>query len=414
MKKITLFFIILTGLFMNVQAQDWNWGLVQMGPDIMYGIFPQSIDTVYVVGANGMIAQSVDMGNTWSRMTSPVSTDLEDVLFLTHETGFIVGANGVILKTVNAGVNWNIIDSGTSSRLKAIAATNLNNIWIVGENSTVLQSVDGGNSWQVKNIVSGIVTLNDIAFRGNVGYFVGIAGTAYKTEDSGISWVVQPVTPTVYYLHNLSITENNVFVVAGSDHYSPIYVNFDYNSKFDLQSSGVFFLNNNTGYVVRFAGLTCWGCYDIMCFLFKTTDCGSSWKQVRDEINVGSYTTLPGNYTKITFFNDTIGYIMNGLVLLKVPYPKNPWDPPHTKINENEAKHSVKIIDLKNSFEIESSQYSILWVDIFTVSGEKVLSKNFNNAMHVKINSDFLNSGMYLVKIGFTNNETTTVKWIKK
>lgn len=62
-------------------------------------------NTFYACGWYGKLFKSIDYGNSWKELTSPVSntTSLYGIYFIDDFVGWAVGANGTILKTTNGG-----------------------------------------------------------------------------------------------------------------------------------------------------------------------------------------------------------------------------------------------------------------------------------------------------------------------
>lgn len=132
----------------------------------------------WIVGDHGVVWRTVDGGNRWTLVPTPVDCNLQSVSFLTDRVGWIVGGGtrsygglpyGVVLSTTDAGASWRVLsgqspqvansettDSGLGEflpRLKSVRFFNLKQGIIVGENSTsvatgVLSTEDGGQTWQ--------------------------------------------------------------------------------------------------------------------------------------------------------------------------------------------------------------------------------------------------------------------------
>jgi len=183
--KLTLFLLLLTSSLQLMFSQIWEYSNA-LESEWMRKICTQGLDTVYIVGHNGLIARSTDRSATWTKQY-PVTTQLNDIIFCNNTTGFAVGNNGTILKTIDSGDTWTQVSSGTTQNLNAIAAVSIDNIWAVGDNGVVLYSHNCGSTWQVKDL-SLTATLNDISFRNGTGYIVGNNSACLKTTDAGENW----------------------------------------------------------------------------------------------------------------------------------------------------------------------------------------------------------------------------------
>jgi photosystem II stability/assembly factor-like uncharacterized protein len=86
----------------KTQAQMWGYTNKITG-EWMRKVEVQGLDTVYIVGENGLIAKSIDQGETWNKQYYSTQVALNDIVFFDYYTGFIVGDRGTILKTTDAG-----------------------------------------------------------------------------------------------------------------------------------------------------------------------------------------------------------------------------------------------------------------------------------------------------------------------
>ncbi|MGB4414025.1 MAG: YCF48-related protein, partial [Paludibacter sp.] len=166
---IAITLLLSSPILLKAQTTQYAWDYVStLQNEWLQKICTQGLDTVYVVGRNGLIAQSTDRVLTWNKQY-PVTAQLNDIIFCNHTTGFAVGNNGTILRTTNAGTTWTQQNSGVTVNLNAIAATGTDNIWAVGDSGKVVYSTNAGVTWQKKDF-STLTNLNDISFRNNIGY----------------------------------------------------------------------------------------------------------------------------------------------------------------------------------------------------------------------------------------------------
>ncbi len=148
--------------------------------------FPMDL---FIVGDGGKILYSMDMGDTWYQRTSGTTSNLRSlsVINLWTYTSIIhaVGDNGTILKTTNSGTNWITITSGTNQNLRSIYATSITGDTMlyyiaVGESGIMLESING-DIWSNRNIPF-TDNLNRIEMQNmNTGYSCGSNGTIIKS-----------------------------------------------------------------------------------------------------------------------------------------------------------------------------------------------------------------------------------------
>jgi hypothetical protein len=401
--------LLLLSLSTILHAQQWEY-VNTLQNEWLQKICTQGLDTIYIVGQNGLIAKSTDRAMTWNKYYFPTKITLNDVIFINHNNGFAVGASGTILKTIDAGANWTQQTSGTTYNINAIAATGLDNIWAVGDNGLVVYSNDSGNTWIIKDF-SSTEKLNDISFRNNTGYIVGSNSFSYETIDLGKTWVENdlnlPLEISVYNNNLLSVNQtiNHTYILFGID-YSGFYLKVD--DSFIAVPSEYFtsfiMANDTIGYGI-FANMTS-----------NAENVISITKINKDEF-LNRYNPIPNNsyqldytHSDINIVNDTMGYFISGNYLYKIS---------SSLINglTESPYQGRKIILQNNSNElfIKSTSVAISSIELFTISGSKVLSENWNNIDNEKsINISRIPQGLYFINTVFDDKSSCTTKWIKQ
>ncbi|GHV25501.1 hypothetical protein FACS1894176_04110 [Bacteroidia bacterium] len=417
--KILLLMMGLCNLF-AIQAQEWGY-VNTLTNEWLRKICTQGLDTVYIVGENGLIAQSTDRGNTWNKQHFSTDVALNDIIFTDHYTGFAVGEQGTILKTTNAGETWAQLTTGTTTQINAIAATGLDNIWVVGDNSLILHSTDSGETWQTVNILtSENIILSDIAFRNNLGYFTGDYATVYKTEDSGETWTKQTLidnSDSYYRFHSLNITENKTYMMCMDNLFSTEdQLNWAIaGSDYALTGTPtVSFLNDSIGYgLISLATTGSTGNYGHYVGIIKTINGGRDWNCFEEATSPTKSQESYWNKWDIKVVNDTLGYIVLGSVLLKTPAPT--YVPPD-RIEKIEKDNELSIFQLSsNELYLRSKSNEILTMRIFDVSGKELLLQQWANSETVKkINIINLPEGIYIIKTTMSDNVISINKWIKQ
>lgn len=103
--------------------------------------------TGFLVGSEGNIIKTDDVGQTWTNIYSGVVEDLWAIKFLNRQIGFVVGDFGRILKTEDGGLTWRKVDSGTQEDVYSIAFLNDKEGWVGTENG-LRYTQDGGETWK--------------------------------------------------------------------------------------------------------------------------------------------------------------------------------------------------------------------------------------------------------------------------
>jgi len=418
MKTKLLTTIICACSLFTVQAQEWGY-VSSLQNEWLRKIWTQGLDTVYIVGENGLIARSIDQAETWNKQYFPTKVALNDIIFIDHYTGFAVGEQGTILKTADAGEHWSQIPETTTSHINAIAATGLDNIWAVGDNSLILHSTDAGETWMPMNILpENDRQLTDIAFRGNLGYFTGNYATVYKTEDFGVVWDKQMVTNAERYAHfySLNVLSNVVYILDdwNREMFSIKNEEVSWTKQETPMAEGkLCFVNNYIGY---FGGVypipTCGGCSTPTFGIFKTNDRASKWVFE----TAGDYRgPIPYHYYfDINFASNTVGYAILGATIIKTPSESEPPGPPQSIETITVTNHLPSLYMEADNLIVSCLSNTIKSIELLDIQGRS-LEKHLidDNHFQEKIDISDITNGVYLVKVIFSDNEVCIKKWTK-
>jgi photosystem II stability/assembly factor-like uncharacterized protein len=128
--------------------------------------------------------------NHWNPVNSPVTENLNSMLYFYQDNIFAFGNNGSCIKSTNAGYNWSIINLGTQSDLYSSHISY--SILVSGENGTVLRSTNSGLNWlsigpQISQSLYGISQF----YSGTSFIVCGENGIVYYTTNQGANWVQQ-------------------------------------------------------------------------------------------------------------------------------------------------------------------------------------------------------------------------------
>lgn len=409
---ILLVLLSYAGLTHAQTSPDDCWGYVNtLQDEWLRKICTVGLDTVYIVGENGLIARSTDRGETWDKQYVGTA-HLNDVKFIDPRTGFAVGEGGAILKTADAGETWTQQTSGTTENINALAFTDLDNLWAVGAKSLVLHSTDGGVTWEKKDIVDVECTLNDIAFQGSLGCFVGDRSIVYITENKGELWLKQKVVVSEYEKFQfLDITENRVYVSCNSDFLYYAGEKIIWNMINIVFASGnmitdykdLHFVNDSTGYCLAMLPIPTNGSLSVPCAaIYKTEDYGCNWNFIDRFENVSEYYCFD-----INLVNKTIGYALLGGKLAKIPYKKRPV------LVEDINSDDIVLIDKASFLFVKSLAKSIRSLEILDISGKKRVFLNARDVSEVTVPIDiFMDDAVYVIKCTFSDQSNAIVKWI--
>jgi photosystem II stability/assembly factor-like uncharacterized protein len=139
----------LLGQIYHLDGQTWN---VRYRPEVMVGLSglwgsgPSTSPGIVAVGLQGTILVSqTGLNQSFSTVTSPVTTNLNGVFGFAPNEHYVVGDNGVILK--GTGDGYTPLTSGVTVRLNAVWGPSSGDVFVVGDGGTILHTTDGGTSF---------------------------------------------------------------------------------------------------------------------------------------------------------------------------------------------------------------------------------------------------------------------------
>ncbi len=140
----------------------------------LYSVWFKQGSEGWAVGDSGTILHTMDAGNVWTKVPSPVQSNFKEIRFFNDTLGFIVGTGGII-RTTDRGVTWTKISETGEQTLYAIAANDSGWFLAVGTGGLGRYSTDWGNTWTTTNTVNG-ETLRDVERFGK--HFVAVGDNA--------------------------------------------------------------------------------------------------------------------------------------------------------------------------------------------------------------------------------------------
>ena len=411
---LAAFFITVSFFKASAQTTQYEWDYVNtLQNEWLQKICTQGLDTVYVVGRNGLIAKSTDRALTWNKQY-PVTTQLNDIIFCNNTTGFAVGNNGTILRTADAGISWTPMNSGVTVNLNAIAATGADNIWAVGDSGKVVYSTNAGVTWQMKDFLT-LTNLNDISFRNNTGYIVGNADTCFFSSDKGTSWAFKDVavenpyneSTSIFNLLSINQTENHTCIMSGRDIRGE-FINVDNNTfihpPYPLNQITSFVMKNDSiGYGVWI------GCA-IGCFIaMPVINILNSSNNQSYSISLTSY--LETDYIDMSFVNDSIEYLIAGSLLYHL---KSYISVVPDGLN-NITNKKLTIDNNSNQLTIQFEDKKVDKIELYGITGLKILSEKIHaNETSKSVNITVFSKGIYIIRAYNRDNTFTNIKWIKQ
>lgn len=224
----------------------------------LFGIGQSANGRVYVIGYDGKMLYSDDLGLTWNfrqlrfeaykaislrnndnpvaiggisfdrgdimelngdggiRNHEIVDYELNDIAFTGDGRAYRCGY-GTIQYSTDSGRTWNWTKF-KNDNYSAIAVRD-ERIWVCGREGSIVRSIDGGQSWErLRNgtyIGEKKYRLNDIEFRNaDEGFAVGEKGVVLYTRDGGLNWSELEAFTTAH-LYSISLQSTNRIYVCG-------------------------------------------------------------------------------------------------------------------------------------------------------------------------------------------------------
>ncbi len=289
MKTVTTIAGILL-LLTTYQAfgQQWYPTYVPHGRDVSAAVILDR--NTLVMGAGSEIDETMEdffitsdyalLCNVFS--TGNPTSQVKSIAFSDGLKGFAVHYKGKMSETFDGGNIWSIVKVMNNRNFFKVIYHGVNTLLIAGGTQTkdtavILKSTDGGVNWTDVYDQPG-TWLKSVCFVDSLkGFAVGDSAQILTTTDAGNSW-----TPMV-----APITGRN------------------FNS--------VVFLNSDTGFIVG-------GLKDSIRTILKTTNGGTNWTVLKDEVG--------GGLNDIAFLNSVEGYIVgDSATLLKTTNAGTNWTP---------------------------------------------------------------------------------------
>jgi photosystem II stability/assembly factor-like uncharacterized protein len=382
-----------------------------------------AINCIYAVnykvgwtGANSKIYRTVNGGENWNPVTSPVISRGDNpntgIFAFDSSTAFVASTgtfNSYIFKTTNGGVNWNqvyIRQQGYVTDVRMINATTgfacgtpdgSAGVWIV------LKTTDGGNTWaQIANpplhqnveYSAG----NSLQIIGNDIFFLATNGKVFHSTDLGLSWSSSSTgltTTTGLHFNSAALGiagfTSLVKTTNGGLNWTPITLPGSSNT------SAIEGYDNNF-WVARNANI------------YKSTDAGVTWSlaaTAAGPIVCMDFYVPPGDCPA-----GWAGTLFNGFLKLVSPTGisnSGTTIPGEYKLSQNFPNPFNPVTQI--SFSLPRSGFVTL--KIYDISGKEISSvvNNFEQAgnYQVDFNSSELSSGVYYYRIN-VNDFTDTKK----
>jgi photosystem II stability/assembly factor-like uncharacterized protein len=154
------------------------------------------------------LLRTTDQGETWSIDTLNFDFYPHRIHFLNNDTGFIAGNNNTILKTIDGGNNWYRVQTplGNSTIFQDIdfPTNQTGYVLAVGEDIAIIKTADCGETWESMDFPCTSTPFTVDFFSENRGLVTGDRGIIFKTFVFGMVDVPEPQEENGEHSHWIS------------------------------------------------------------------------------------------------------------------------------------------------------------------------------------------------------------------
>ena len=154
--------------------------------------------------------QSLQYGPSWP---------LLDVVFTDEDTVWSVGAFGMLFRSGNRGRSWELasdrIDNFDDLHLNALLQTGAGSLLIAGEAGVLIRSTDGGETFERFDSYDGLSIFGLAEAEGFIVAY-GFGNTVQVSRDDGVNWDSVQLEENPLLIGDLSLGSDRVGLIGGS------------------------------------------------------------------------------------------------------------------------------------------------------------------------------------------------------
>lgn len=398
-----------------VQAQ---WVNTTSGTSVnLNDVYFISADTGFVAGDSLTIRKTVNGGNSWSNVTIDnlglgASAAVKKITFNSNKTvGIAVGNFGnnyYFLRSTDGGNTWNKTSQITTFGINAVSFYDTLQVFAVGDTSELFYSGSAGSTWTLNTFNGFDRSITDISCKNGTCVACLTSGAIYKTTSANGSWNIIKQTDSINLKGIVLVNEDTILAVGETANNSYLLTSYNGGSNWlpplNMQVENIndiFFPTTLTGFVVGGSPLSSANSQ----YIATTADAGFTWQQQ----NEATFKEL-----NAVFFIDAL----NGFAV---------GDSGTIIKTTNGGITGIKTLEHSLAFEvfpnpvndmlsvtIKNKKYQFAEIEIYNITSQKILSETLNNTNNVfEVNIQGLLSGMYFCRIVTDSGNSDVLRLIK-
>lgn len=183
---------------------------------------PGATQVVWAAGNYGSLLKSTDDGATWIEKASGTQESLNDLDFVTPDTGWAVGNAGVIVR-VTGGGTCQAQTLNLGQHLDAVDAVDATHAWAVGTGGTVVRTANG-TDWAATGAQPTSADLRAVRFvSATEGWVAGENNSIYYTDDAGDTWQAKGTADANFHVWDIAVDGSTIWAVGRNAAYQPLF-----------------------------------------------------------------------------------------------------------------------------------------------------------------------------------------------
>lgn len=410
---ITTLFTLL--LYITVQAQ---WVNTTSGTTVkLNDVYFITADTGFVVGDSLTIRKTVNGGNSWNSVTIDnvgldATSAVEKIAFNSNKTvGIAIGNFGnsyYFLRSTDGGNTWNKTSQISTFGINALSFYDNTQVLAVGDTSELFYSNNAGLSWTLSAFNGFNRSITDISCKNGICVACLTSGAIYKTTSANGAWNIIRQTDSLNLKSIVLVNEDTIMAVGETANNSYLLTSYNGGANWlpplNMQVENIndiFFPTATVGFAVGGSPILSSNSQ----YIATSTDAGFTWQQQNEatlrQLNAVFFTDVLTGYA--VGDTGTIIKTNNGGI---------------TGINKKQKTIALKLfpnpVNDILSISISEEKYQSGTVEIYNITGQQKISETiyFTNGT-TSLNAQNLSNGFYFCRIIFDENASTVVRLIK-